>query len=109
MSCHPWGSGALLSSMAARKGTIEKSGGHDYAAVLADVVLLVETARSAAARSVNSVMTATYWAIGRSIVEEEQRGVGRRGQAMARSSSSTCRGTCRLGSDVDSVAPISSR
>ena len=31
-------------------------------------------ARRAAARSVNSIMTATYWAVGRRIVEEEQRG-----------------------------------
>ncbi len=46
----------------------------DYTGLLGDVVSLVETARHAAARSVNSVMTATYWKIGRRIVEVEQQG-----------------------------------
>jgi len=45
-----------------------------YGAVLADVTDLLESARHAAARSVNSIMTATYWAVGRRIIEEEQRG-----------------------------------
>ena len=48
-----------------------------YGAVLADVTDLLESARHAAARSVNSIMTATYWAVGRRIIEEEQRGKGR--------------------------------
>jgi len=46
----------------------------DYAAVHADIVALLETARRTAARSVNAVMTATYWAVGRRIVEGEQGG-----------------------------------
>jgi len=46
----------------------------DYAAVHGDIVALLEAARRAAARSVNAVMTATYWAVGRRIVEEEQGG-----------------------------------
>ncbi|MCY7275753.1 MAG: PDDEXK nuclease domain-containing protein [Phormidesmis sp. CAN_BIN44] len=37
----------------------------------------MEAARRAAARSVNAVMTATYWEIGRRIVELEQRGESR--------------------------------
>jgi predicted nuclease of restriction endonuclease-like (RecB) superfamily len=45
-----------------------------YAAVLADLTDLLEAARRSAARSVNSVMTATYWAVGRRIVEFEQQG-----------------------------------
>ena len=49
----------------------------DYAAVHADIVALLEAARRAAARSVNAVMTATYWAIGRRIVEGEQGGQAR--------------------------------
>ena len=65
--------------MIRKKAKISRSGGHGYHAVLADVVQLIETARSAAARSVNAIMTATYWAIGRSIVEEEQRGSARAG------------------------------
>jgi predicted nuclease of restriction endonuclease-like (RecB) superfamily len=46
----------------------------DYAAVHGDIVALLEAARRAAARSVNAVMTATYWAVGRRIVEGEQGG-----------------------------------
>jgi len=43
----------------------------DLAMGLAD---LVSTARQQAARSVNAILTATYWEIGRRIVEFEQRG-----------------------------------
>jgi predicted nuclease of restriction endonuclease-like (RecB) superfamily len=45
-----------------------------YGKVLAGVVDLLEAARRASARAVNAVMTATYWEIGRRIVEFEQRG-----------------------------------
>ena len=45
-----------------------------YDAVLAGVMELVDTARRASARVVNSVMTATYWEVGRRIVEHEQAG-----------------------------------
>lgn len=48
-----------------------------YKAVLTDVADLLETARRAAARSVNSIMTAAYWEIGRRILESEQQGKGR--------------------------------
>ena len=65
--------------MKGKKGTIARSGERGYDAVLADVVRLVEAARRAAARSVNAVMTATYWAIGRSIIEQEQKGAARAG------------------------------
>jgi hypothetical protein len=49
----------------------------DYSGVLADVVGLLESARHQAARSVNAVMTTTYWQIGRRIVDVEQSGQGR--------------------------------
>ena len=49
----------------------------DYEAVFADVAFLLEAARRAAARSVNAVMTAAYWQIGRRLVEVEQQGQGR--------------------------------
>src|SRR5882724_3265979 len=78
-SCPASGIGALWSSMKENKATISRSGANDYGAVLADVVRLIETAHGAAARSVNAVMTATYWAIGRNLVEEEQRGATRAG------------------------------
>lgn len=48
-----------------------------YGRVLADMVDLLQSARRAAARTVNSVMTATYWEMGRRIVEVEQGGCGR--------------------------------
>jgi predicted nuclease of restriction endonuclease-like (RecB) superfamily len=48
-----------------------------YDAVLADVVALIEAGRRAAVRSLNVIMTATYWGVGRRIVEEEQQGAAR--------------------------------
>ena len=46
----------------------------DYNRLLGDLVSLLETARRTSARAVNGVITATYWEIGRRIVEFEQRG-----------------------------------
>lgn len=46
----------------------------DYSGLLADVVSLLETARRTSVRVTNAVMTATYWEIGRRIVEVEQHG-----------------------------------
>ncbi len=43
------------------------------------VALLLEAARQAAARNVNALMTASYWKIGRRIVEFEQDGDERAG------------------------------
>ena len=65
--------------MKARKGTVSRRTPQGYEVVLTDVVRLVETARSAAVRSVNVVMTATYWAVGRRIGEHEQAGAARAG------------------------------
>jgi predicted nuclease of restriction endonuclease-like (RecB) superfamily len=48
-----------------------------YRGVLGDLVELIESARHAAARSVNAVMTATYFLVGRAIVEHEQKGGAR--------------------------------
>ncbi|MBK6999812.1 MAG: hypothetical protein IPH35_07550 [Rhodoferax sp.] len=64
----------------------------DYAAVHGDIVALLESARRAAARSVNALMTASYWEIGRRIVEFEQGGQERAsyGEAMIK----------RLGGDL---------
>jgi hypothetical protein len=45
-----------------------------YEDALRDIVGLLEQARAAAGRSVNAIMTATYWGIGRRIVEQEQGG-----------------------------------
>jgi len=46
----------------------------NYDSIRAGIVELLKTARSAAARNVNSIMTATYWEIGRRIVELDQAG-----------------------------------
>src|SRR6266849_8662881 len=43
----------------------------------AGIVELLKTARSTAARNVNSIMTAVYWEIGRRIVKSEQGGTAR--------------------------------
>ncbi len=45
-----------------------------YDSVLSGMVELLESARRAAARSVNAVMTATYWEMGRRMIEFEQGG-----------------------------------
>jgi DUF1016 N-terminal domain len=45
----------------------------DYDSVLSDIVDLLENARRAAVRSVNAVITATYWEMGRRIVEQDQK------------------------------------
>src|ERR1700719_571117 len=46
----------------------------NYNKIRAGIVELLKTARSAAARNVNALMTATYWEIGRRIVLSEQFG-----------------------------------
>lgn len=55
-----------------------------YDGIRADIVALLDAARRAAVRSVNALMTATYWEIGRRIVEFEQGGKDRAeyGQAL---------------------------
>ncbi|MCM2296259.1 PDDEXK nuclease domain-containing protein [Rhodoferax sp.] len=46
----------------------------DYSGMHGDIVALLEAARRTAARNVNALMTASYWEIGRRIVEFEQGG-----------------------------------
>jgi predicted nuclease of restriction endonuclease-like (RecB) superfamily len=57
-----------------------------YAALHADIVELLEDARRTAARTVNALITASYWEIGRRIVEAEQGGQARAeyGEALVR-------------------------
>lgn len=45
-----------------------------YDSMLSGVAGLLDEARRTSARAVNSIMTATYWEIGRRIVEYEQQG-----------------------------------
>ncbi len=55
-----------------KSATVPELPGYDQ--VFGTVVELLESARRAAARAVNALMTATYWEIGRRIVEFEQQG-----------------------------------
>lgn len=48
-----------------------------YTSFFDEVATILEDARRASARSVNAIMTATYWEIGRRIVEHEQGGRAR--------------------------------
>jgi len=48
-----------------------------YERILTDVVAVLESARCASGRAVNAFMTASYWQVGRRIVEWEQGGSGR--------------------------------
>src|SRR5437867_7098150 len=50
-----------------------------YAGLIGGIAELLEAARRTAARTVNALMTATYWEIGRRIVKFEQQGQERAG------------------------------
>lgn len=54
-----------------------RSADRRYPALVKELSGLVESARQASARAVNALMTATYWEIGRQIVEHEQGGAKR--------------------------------
>lgn len=58
----------------ARKGLTPYSSRGQYDRLLADISGLLEQARRTATRSINAVLTSTYWQIGRRIVEHEQGG-----------------------------------
>jgi DUF1016 N-terminal domain len=51
----------------------------EYGGLIGGIAELLEVARRTAARTVNALMTATYWEIGRRIVEFEQQGQERAG------------------------------
>jgi predicted nuclease of restriction endonuclease-like (RecB) superfamily len=63
----------------------KKPTGHDsspgvhYDSILGEISGVIDAARRSAARSVNCIMTAAYWLIGRRIVEFEQKGEKRAG------------------------------
>src|SRR5579872_3124401 len=56
---------------------LQPSGAQEFADLRSDITRLLEEARRQAARSINAIMTATYWEIGRRIVEFEQGGAER--------------------------------
>jgi hypothetical protein len=49
----------------------------EYEGLLSSIAELLQRGRQHAAKSVNAVLTATYWSIGRRLVEYEQGGKGR--------------------------------
>ena len=71
--------------MAARKLSAQKAINpiEGYDSIVSELSDLIESARRVSARSVNAVMTATYWEIGQRIVESEQRGKKRAGYGEA--------------------------
>jgi predicted nuclease of restriction endonuclease-like (RecB) superfamily len=61
-----------------RKSTgFVSAAGPDYGLLVSGISELLDQARRAAARTVNSILTATYWEIGRRLVEFEQGGQAR--------------------------------
>jgi hypothetical protein len=67
-----------------KKTTLNRlPGARGYDSLLGEIVHLVDAARRGAVRSINAIITATYWAIGRRIVEQEQRGVFYPGEVVA--------------------------
>jgi predicted nuclease of restriction endonuclease-like (RecB) superfamily len=67
------------SRMNRRETTMSKSSlqGNNYDSIHSEIVALLKAARSASARSINALMTATYWTVGRRIVQAEQQGQAR--------------------------------
>lgn len=57
-----------------KKNVPAKPSTTDYTSLVGNIAELLETARRTSARAVNAVMTATYWEIGRRLVEFEQGG-----------------------------------
>jgi predicted nuclease of restriction endonuclease-like (RecB) superfamily len=57
-----------------REKAIWQTPSAEYGGLIGGIAELLETARRTAARTVNALMTATYWEIGRRIVEFEQSG-----------------------------------
>ncbi|RLB89333.1 MAG: DUF1016 domain-containing protein [Deltaproteobacteria bacterium] len=60
----------MTKKIGARTGELDAR----YESIFGDVAEIIEAARRSAARSVNSIMTAAYWLIGRRVVEFEQSG-----------------------------------
>jgi len=63
--------------MTSEKNEIEPHHTTGYGNLVSDIGELLEAARRTTTRSVNAIMTATYWEVGRRIVEFEQEGAER--------------------------------
>ena len=60
-----------------KKKTQQIPTGRQYDGLLSSVTDLLQQARRSGARAINAILTATYWEIGRRIVEFEQQGLGK--------------------------------
>ena len=69
--------GHIQSANSVKQTAVSRTSG--YARMLSELSELLDSARRFAARHVNSIMTATYWEMGRRIVEHEQKGEKRAG------------------------------
>ena len=69
-----YNSNILTAQVGKKKNIVSKSG---YSSLIKDISTILETARRNSARAVNTILTATYWEIGRRIVEYEYRGMDR--------------------------------
>ena len=68
--------------MRGKKAVVSKGGGTGLPrALYGRVCRILESARSSAARSVNTSQVVANWMVGREIVEEEQQGLARAGYA----------------------------
>ena len=63
-----------MKNVAVRKPKALVGSQRGYNSVLSGLVDLLESARRTSSRTINSIMTSTYWEIGRRIVEFEQGG-----------------------------------
>lgn len=77
----------------------------DYDAMLSRVLDLIDDARRASARTVNAIMTATYWLIGQHIVEFEQQGKSRAeyGEELLKRLATDLTTRCGRGFQVDNL------
>ena len=67
-----------IARTSARQGPITPApGAPGYEGLVGEIGVLLEEARRTSARTVNAIMTTTYWEIGRRIVEYEQQGKAR--------------------------------
>ena len=76
-----------------------------YDSILGDISNVIDAARRSAARSINCIMTAAYWLIGRRIVEYEQGGKARAeyGEALLGKLSADLAGRYGRGFGVDNL------
>jgi len=72
-----------MTAMPAKRESDRVTAGKGYDVLLSEMVSLIEEARRASARAVNSIITVTYWEIGRRIIENEQAGRRRAGYGEA--------------------------